>query len=163
MSSETLGNNHSTTDLEPSSPKKIRKPRRSLIAAALLQRCPRCREGRLFHGIAQMSDPCPVCGLVFEREPGYFLGAMYFSYALAVLIIAPLFIVLYQLFPTWPGPVMALLAMLPTIPLIPIIFRYSRVLWLYFERWAAPTELSSNETWLKMRQQAAQSLDRTDS
>ena len=44
-----------------------------------------------------MNDPCPVCGLVFEREPGYFLGAMYFSYALAVFIIAPLFILLYWL------------------------------------------------------------------
>ena len=31
-----------------------------------------------------MFERCPVCGLKFEREQGYFLGAMYVSYALAI-------------------------------------------------------------------------------
>ena len=30
-----------------------------------------------------MNQRCPVCQLLFEREPGYFLGAMYISYGMA--------------------------------------------------------------------------------
>ena len=42
-------------------------------------RCPRCHHGKVFNGIFSMNVRCPVCRLVFEREPGYFLGAMYVS------------------------------------------------------------------------------------
>ena len=36
-----------------------------------------------------MNEDCPVCGLDFDRgEPGYFTGAMYVSYALAIPLIA---------------------------------------------------------------------------
>ena len=31
-----------------------------------------------------MFDDCPVCGLHFEIEPGFFWGAMYVSYAMTV-------------------------------------------------------------------------------
>ena len=88
----------------------------------------------MFRGLVTMNDPCPVCGLVFEREPGYFYGAMYFSYALAVLILVPLFFFFYWLFPDWFGPLVVLVATIPYLPLIPVVFRYSRVLWIYFDR-----------------------------
>jgi hypothetical protein len=99
-----------------------------------------------------MNDACPVCGLVFEREPGYFVGAMYFSYGLAVLILLPLFFLFEWLLPSWPGPFLVLLAMGLYLPLVPAVFRYSRVLWLYFERGTAPTESSSHAGWLKRRE-----------
>jgi len=35
-----------------------------------------------------MNEHCPHCGLRFEREQGYFLGAMYISYGLALPMIA---------------------------------------------------------------------------
>ena len=80
-----------------------------------------------------MNERCPVCGLVFERESGYFLGAMYFSYFLAVPILGLLMVVIrgishlsFSL--TW---VAALIAYLP---LIPLVFRISRVLWIHFDR-----------------------------
>jgi hypothetical protein len=94
-----------------------------------------------------MNDPCPVCGLVLEREPGYFLGAMYFSYALAVVILVPVFFVLQALFPEWPGVWVATLTVLLYVPLTPLVFRYARVLWIYFERSAAPSETSSPHGW----------------
>ena len=34
-----------------------------------------------------MHDCCPACGLHFNREAGYFLGAMYISYGLALAFI----------------------------------------------------------------------------
>src|SRR5207248_3419030 len=55
----------------------------------LRQRCPRCRKGAiyrcsLFRGWLSMFERCPVCDLKFEREQGYFVGAMYVSYSRAI-------------------------------------------------------------------------------
>lgn len=102
--------------------------------ALLTQRCPRCREGRIFKGPFAMNDPCPVCGLFFQRDEGYFLGAMYFSYLLGVLILVPIFFTLSYLLPEWNGSLVALLSLVPYPPLIPWVFRFSRVLWIYFDR-----------------------------
>src|SRR5262245_64651431 len=107
--------------------------RRSLLPAMVKQRCPRCREGRIFKGTFRMNDPCPVCGLVFEREPGYFLGAMYFSYALAVAFLLPIYFLLWLLFPSAPALLLPLLAMVVYLPITPLVFRYSRALWIYLE------------------------------
>ena len=61
-----------------------------ILWAIVQQRCPRCRIGRIFRGTFAMNDPCPRCGLLFQREEGYFLGAMYFSYAISLAILVPL-------------------------------------------------------------------------
>ena len=113
---------------------------RSWFVALLLQRCPRCREGRLFKSMFRMNDPCPVCGALHEREPGYFIGAMYFSYALAILIMVPLFFVFHALLPHWPLLLLPLLPGLIYLPLTPLVYRYSRVLWIYFDRLGGVTE-----------------------
>ena len=63
----------------------------SIFAGVFHQLCPRCRIGSIFRssifrGYPSMRERCPVCQLKFEREQGYFLGAMYISYGLALLI-----------------------------------------------------------------------------
>ena len=35
-----------------------------------------------------MNEPCPVCGLRFERESGYWTGAMVASYAIGIPVLA---------------------------------------------------------------------------
>lgn len=37
-------------------------------------------------GFTKMHKNCPNCNVAFEREPGYFFGAMYISYAISVLV-----------------------------------------------------------------------------
>src|SRR5260370_21128589 len=59
----------------------------STLRSILQQRCPRCRIGgifqySIFRGFPKMCERCGICDLKFEREPGYFLGAMYFSFAM---------------------------------------------------------------------------------
>ena len=54
----------------------------------LQQQCSECGLGQIFQGAFRMNRRCPVCGYKFERGPGYFTGAMYFSYALEIPIIA---------------------------------------------------------------------------
>src|SRR5262249_58508626 len=101
----------------------------------------------------------PVCGLVFEREPGYFFGAMYFSYAIAVLILVPLYFLADWLFPRMDYLLVPLVAFIPYLPLIPLVFRYSRVLWIYFDRGVRPSDLSSNEGFLKWREEQQEQRD----
>jgi uncharacterized protein (DUF983 family) len=120
--------------------------------ALLAQRCPRCRRGKIFRKGIVMNDPCPHCGLVFEREPGYLLGAMYFSYFLSIAIMAPLFYLCLWLLPPWNQMLVALVAFVVYLPLVPFVFRYSRVLWIHYDRLLAPSDLSDHGGWLKWRE-----------
>jgi uncharacterized protein (DUF983 family) len=113
------------------------------LKAILLMRCPRCRKGKMFRGRFTMNDPCPVCGLLFQREEGTFLGAMYVSYVLALALVAPLYFLTAWMMPRASGYLTAFVAMLLFVPLMPSVFRYSRVIWVYFERFGAPSDLSA--------------------
>jgi hypothetical protein len=91
-----------------------------------------------------MNDPCPVCRLIFEREEGYFLGAMYASYFLSSAILIALYYLIQWLFPSW-GPVgLFVLTLLLYLPLVPLVFRYSRGIWLHFERLVCPGDVSAS-------------------
>lgn len=80
-----------------------------------------------------MYPACPVCRHPFEREPGYFVGAMYVSYALAVPVLVLLAVLVRWLAPGWSG-LKILSATVPLfLPLMPIIFRYSRVIWAHLD------------------------------
>jgi uncharacterized protein (DUF983 family) len=120
-----------------------RPPRHYWLTALFLQRCPRCRLGRIFDGLFSMRDSCPLCELPFRREEGFWLGAMYCSYGLAVVILVPLYFLMQWLLPDWSGVLVAALATLPYLPLTPLIFRYSRVIWIYFEDYVEPSILAS--------------------
>ncbi len=100
------------------------------LISVLFQRCPRCRKGPVFHGLMSMHETCRECGLRFEREPGYFLGAMYTSYAFGLVTTSYWLPLLFLGFNPW------LVIGLPTAQLVlqvPLSFRYSRVLWLHLD------------------------------
>src|SRR2546423_1995182 len=107
---------------------------RQRLSAILHQRCPRCLQGKVFKGQIAMNDTCPVCGHRFEREPGYFLGAMYASYFMGI----PTLLVLTGLLkwlvvPSWEWHWVVLTAALPFLVLVPTLFRYSRMIWLHMD------------------------------
>lgn len=104
--------------------------------AALQQRCPRCGRGSVFATSTRMNEACPVCRLRFEREEGYFLGAMYFSYFLAVFILGALYAIVQTLLPEWSAEWTVGIAICIFLPFVPMVFRYSRVIWIHFDRWA---------------------------
>jgi uncharacterized protein (DUF983 family) len=129
------------------------------VFGILAQRCPRCRTGEMFRDSFTMNDPCPVCGLIFQREEGYFLGSMYTSYGLAVALLGTFYLIAKALLPNWSSLAVAVVALLPFLPLIPAVFRYSRVLWIYLDRAAAPGDVSAG-AYEKLRQkQLAQRKD----
>ena len=79
-----------------------------------------------------MKQSCDKCNLDFEREPGYYYGAMYVSYALTVAMAIALFIAYVVLFPTFSSIIFIVALTLMLLVLSPWTFRTSRVIWLNF-------------------------------
>lgn len=101
--------------------------------------CPKCRQGKIFKtplyapiGFGQMNEFCPHCGLRFEIEPGYFIGAMYVSYAFSGGLALILGFALFYLANDPPGWVYSVVISLAVICIASINFRLSRVIWLYY-------------------------------
>jgi len=80
-----------------------------------------------------MHDCCPACGLRFNREPGYFLGAMYISYSLGLAVIVALAAALWAL-TSWRLDKAVLWAVLLFLPLAPMLTFLARVLWIYLDQ-----------------------------
>ena len=109
-------------------------PKPSAIRALFRGLCPRCREGRIFRGQFAMNPQCPRCGLRYERAHGYFTGAMYVSYGLGIPIIALFTLVVWLCAPQWPLWQKVFVAWLAFVPLAPLVYRFSRVAWIHFDR-----------------------------
>ena len=84
-----------------------------------------------------MQERCAVCDLKFDREPGYFLGAMYISYLLGVLIMAPIAMLLWFL-AGWGLRKVILWAVVLFLPFAPTITLFARVLWIYLDQAVDP-------------------------
>ncbi len=101
-------------------------------------KCPRCGQGEVFKTNAiitfktpAMNKRCDRCNQVFERESGFFWGAMYVSYALTLVESAIIFLTC-QLFFDDPFDY-AIIAIIAAAMLLfsMMNFRYSRMIWLY--------------------------------
>ena len=79
-----------------------------------------------------MHEHCPVCGLRFEREQGYFVGAMYVGYVLMLPPSALICYILWRITGRF-GDNLFLWTFLAALPLVPAVLRWSRVLWLHLD------------------------------
>ncbi|MCU1454960.1 MAG: hypothetical protein JWN46_3106 [Acidimicrobiales bacterium] len=52
-----------------------------MLLRGCAKRCARCGRGRLYVGWFRMRDRCPRCGVQFEREEGFFTGALLINFA----------------------------------------------------------------------------------
>jgi uncharacterized protein (DUF983 family) len=101
-------------------------------------KCPRCHKGDIFKypfskisKFASMNSQCPQCGASFTPEPGFYFGALFVSYAFNVALLVAVSIILY-LFIKPPDWVYGVSLIVASILSIPFIFRYSRILFLYW-------------------------------
>jgi uncharacterized protein (DUF983 family) len=119
------------------------KKRRFYLWSVLTNRCPRCREGKLFvndnaykKNSTKMHEHCPVCGQPTEIEVGFYYGTGYVSYALSIALLAVTFVAWKTIFGLsfdkhddsifwWMGVSFTLL-----FALQPLLMRLSRTLWL---------------------------------
>jgi uncharacterized protein (DUF983 family) len=114
----------------------------STVQDILGQRCPRCRAGSIFRysifrGFPKMRERCPVCNLKFDREPGYFLGAMYVSYGLGIVIVTLIAALLWSVTGWWITKD-TIWAIVLFLPLAPTITLFARVLWIYLDQTIDP-------------------------
>lgn len=108
--------------------------RRRVVWWGLTKRCPRCGQGRLFRRWFELVPDCPRCGLHFEREEGYWTGAMVVNFAVTGGLFAVVFVSLLAV--TIPDvPVLPLLAVLvPIVVLVPIAwYPFSKTVWMAFD------------------------------
>lgn len=100
--------------------------------AVLRQRCPVCLQGRVFHSLLGMHKTCPACGVVYEREHGYFLNSMFIAYAIGFLVLVPsaVWLALREV----SIAVFTTAIIVETIVVWPVIFRYARVLWMHIDQ-----------------------------
>lgn len=101
-----------------------------ILARGATKRCPRCGSGGLFHRWFTMVPDCPRCGLHFEREAGYWTGAV----AMNTILVGGLFtiVLVISLVLTVPEvPWVAILAIVvPIMVFGPIVaYPFSKTLW----------------------------------
>jgi uncharacterized protein (DUF983 family) len=99
------------------------------------RRCARCGSGHLFKRWFVMTADCPRCGLHFERESGYWTGALAINTILVGGAFAITFIIAVIL--TAPDiPVVPLLAIVVPVVLIgPLVaYPFSKTLWVAIDR-----------------------------
>ncbi|HTS10715.1 MAG TPA: DUF983 domain-containing protein [Candidatus Limnocylindrales bacterium] len=121
----------------------------SVVHGIAHQLCPRCRIGRIFRysifrGFPAMRETCPLCGLKFEREQGYFVGAMIIDYAVGLAIAAVIGYVLWY-FTRWSVEKTAIVAFLIFLPATPTVVRFGRVLWIWLDRALDPEDEEEQE------------------
>ena len=78
-----------------------------------------------------MHEYCSSCGLRYEKEPGFFTGAMYVSYAFYVATIISSFVLFVVILD---GDEITLLwVLMPAlVVLTPLFFRLARRVWINF-------------------------------
>ena len=109
------------------------------ILHLLKNECPNCHKGKVFQdknlffniGFPKMNARCSHCDYKFEKEPGYFFGAMYVNYGLTVaqgiltyFLARPFFAETFDLRII---PVIAVVI----LALCSFNIRFSRLLWIY--------------------------------
>lgn len=115
-----------------------------LLARALRLRCPLCGQGKLYRKPLRMYEHCPHCGIRYEREGGFFLGAIYFDYGLTALIVAIAYPILFFAVGVpskWLNP-----ASLAFVLIFPVLFHsFARSLWAGFDQFVDPRPLPTAE------------------
>lgn len=103
-----------------------------MLGRALRRRCPVCGARGIVDGYFALRAECPRCGFRFEREEGYWVGAMIVNIGGAQLSFFAFFIGgLLLTWPTPPWPVF-LVGGIALMLVFPIAFYpYAKLLWLW--------------------------------
>jgi uncharacterized protein (DUF983 family) len=111
----------------------------TLLKRTILLRCPRCGRGKQFKSWFTMYERCSYCSWHFEREEGYWTGAMAVNLVVAELLIAAAVIPLAAM----QTPYLPLFAIgLPCTVLLPLLFfRHSRSFWMGLDFLINPVDL----------------------
>lgn len=118
-----------------------RTPLGTLIGRGLRKRCPRCGQPKIFEGWFKLRPSCPRCGYRFEREEGYWVGAIIINTAvIESLFVLGFVVVLVATLPDVPWPPLLAVALV-TNGLFPWLFYpFSKTLWMAIDLYIHPAE-----------------------
>ena len=112
---------------------------KDIVYSTLWNKCPKCHQTNVFVSnkwynlkeFDKMNEICSCCNLKFEKEYGFYTGAMYVSYALMVGWFVFTWVLDSFLFKSETWQYLTFVTISMTL-LIPLTFRHSRLLWINF-------------------------------
>lgn len=99
-------------------------------------KCPQCQEGEFFVShpydlkrIGDIHEHCSHCGLKYSKEPGFYYGAMYVSYALGVALFVTLWTSFNLFLPQASVYTQLWVITIATVVLSPYLYALSKIIW----------------------------------
>lgn len=99
-------------------------------------KCPQCHEGDFFvsHAydleyIGDIRETCSECGLKYEKEPGFYYGAMYVAYALGVATFVTLWVSMNLFFDNISSGWQIGIIIFAILAIGPYLFSLSKIIW----------------------------------
>ena len=115
---------------------------RRILVRGLKLRCPNCGLGPLYASLFRMHTACDYCDIVFEREQGYFIGAVYIN-VIATETTLLLTLLIYGLI-TGEVNERILTILFVLAILVPLVFfHHTKSLWLSIDHILNPEKSSS--------------------
>jgi uncharacterized protein (DUF983 family) len=110
------------------------------LTRGLTKRCPVCGARGIFEGYFTIAERCHACGLEFEREDGYWLGAMVVAMAAVLVVFGVTFVGGMLL--TWPdvpwtGLLIGTLALNAVVPIV--LYPWCMTAWMGLHHAFVPT------------------------
>ena len=103
-------------------------PASTLIHRAIARKCPVCGRGDIFESHFTMNRSCPNCHVVFWKDPGESLGAMYVDYAVATVVFLVAWLLL-DLFTNLSDPVQIVIVGALAVASVLVFYPFSRSVW----------------------------------
>ncbi len=108
----------------------------SKLYSVFKHKCPRCHEGEFFishpydlKNAGNIHEYCSECNLKYSKEPGFYYGAMYVSYALGVALFVTLWVSFNLFFPTVSIAFQITSIIVATVLLTPYLYALSKIIW----------------------------------
>lgn len=111
-----------------------------LLARATLLRCPSCGRSTFARSVLSTHKACRVCGLLFEHDDGFFLGAIVVGYLITFAIgILPSVVLVAR--GTWSGVTGTVVALLLCLTLPLLTYWHAKAYWMAIYYWVVPSDL----------------------
>lgn len=108
----------------------------SKLYSIFKMKCPRCHEGDFFvahpynlRKAGDIHENCPKCDLKYSKEPGFYYGAMYVSYALGVALFVTLWVSFNLFFENVNVGLQIFIICAASILLAPYFYALSKIIW----------------------------------
>lgn len=99
-------------------------------------KCPQCHEGDFFvshpydlKNAGKLHENCSECGLKYAKEPGFYYGAMYISYAFGVSIFIAVVVMYYLIFRSIDVWTMLIITGILSVITAPFSYALSKIVW----------------------------------